>query len=219
MKASHILIVRFILLLCLVCSAGLGVHAQEQSDFESWNYLRFRYKMSKKLAVSFEQQLRLSENASRMDNVFSEVQVSYRPAKRLECTADYRLAFRGSAVTHRIFTNITATKRYKPFDLSGRLRLQRTYERHSNPTDYVRFKLKLRYSRKKIDWNPHVAAELFYNVGYKGSRFNNYRFEVGTKYRINKRLDGAILLIHQQEINREDPWLTNIVKLGLVYGL
>lgn len=98
-------------------------------------------------------------------------------------------------------------------------RFQSTYKRHTcEPTNYLRSKLTVGYTIRKLKLEPFVYAEPFNNAGCNGKmRLDRLRLSGGLNYRINN--SNTLQLYYRYHVfKRFDP-VNYLHALGVVYKL
>jgi hypothetical protein len=198
-------------LLLLLCAGA----ARAQEDLGLWTALSFEKKFTRKFSGVVEQNLRLNENISRLDQTFTNFALSYRFGKHLKLTGFYRFSQKhkpeGISLRHRVYGDIALRFKLKPAVLTYRLRLQsqvqdvQSSELGSIPESTTRNRLEL-----KLDFDrrirPYFNAELFYQINDpRNSERNNYlnliRYTGGFEYEINKKNYMGLYYLFQQGLN------------------
>ncbi len=166
-------------------------------------------KVTRSLTLSLEEELRLKDNFSSFDRLYSTLQASYSFNPWLKAGASYSylviskekydqsyLDFR-----HRVSLDIEPSYIMGQFEFSLRERLQGTYrtdsvntEEKPNPALVLRSRLKLEYSFWSVPLKPYVAVEMFNPLNNpdclkdeSGAWLENMRYSAGFTYRFDAR--------------------------------
>lgn len=159
--------------LLLIFGFSVNTIAQEQ-DFGCWGGITLNKKITSKLSADFTEQIRTSENSSRINKILSQIGVNYKFSKYFKLN----LAYRFSQNQNLNFTYNTANRfqsdlnfyyKYTHFKFSYRLRFQNQYENIYTsetgkiPTNIFRQKglIQFDYGKRFV---PGISAEFFYNV-------------------------------------------------------
>ena len=158
------------LLTALVVLVSLSCQAQEW-DFSTWHKVAVKGELTKKLSLSVEQQLRLQENSSAIDETFTEIGLGYDLPKGFAISGAYRLGWSpddDGFYNNRHRYNIDLKYDRKIWKLQAKVRA-RFQHRPSNhllndrlePNDspaFARIKLSVNY-RKLKKWTPGLEFE------------------------------------------------------------
>ncbi len=174
-------------------------------DLESWIAVGVKKSfLNKKLSAGIQQQFRLDDNTSRLQQYFTNLEVDYEIYKNLKLGLGYRFIRNrngndGRVTEHRYNMDISYSKKLDRLRLGGRFRFQRRTNAiyKDYPTTKYRFRLKLDYNIPKWKFDPYLNTELFYskeNLSYdyvEGvteenpiSGFQKYRLQIGTSRKI-----------------------------------
>lgn len=234
MKKKHIYAIGF---LALLCSTSLVSFAQQGAnitlrDFELWSAAKVKYKATEKLTLGLEQQLRLKNDASQVDQYFTEFdlkkQVSnsihYGIGLRYVRDNDNQGEVQGYENYFRYNIDLGYRHKVQQFKLNYRLRFQRKNElgvtkaQGDIANNHLRFKVEANYNIKKWKLDPEVSTEIFYNLA-NGENFNKFRFTAGTQYKL-KRV-GSIGLFYriERELQSSYPQTTYIAGFKYTYTI
>lgn len=217
--------------LLLVFSFGccFGSVAQEW-DLTSWTKVRAKGDLTKKLGLSIEQQVRLRDNSSSLDQTFTEIGLSYDLPKGFGLTAEYRLGFEpisggGMSSKHRYNLDLTYSKKFWKLRAKVRARFQHApnaslYNERLKPDGdpmNVRLKISLSYNDLKR-WTPGIAYEVYFltNDPEKNGA-NKFRYRVFLDHKISKRHGiGAFYMVQTAYAGRT-PQFDSVVGLNYTY--
>ncbi len=200
-------------------------------DLESWTALGVNKKLNDQFKLNLEQQLRLDNNSSKIDQFFTDFSVRYKPKKFMYLSGGIRYIRNksgGSYENHLRFNGDLGFKHdIDRFSLDYRIRLQTKNELgySGSDGDYLRNKFRLKigagYDIKKWKFDPEVSAEIFRSSGkYEISQFQKYRITIGTQYKFKKL--GELSLFYRLERELQGvtyPETTNIIGLKMMFKL
>lgn len=183
---------RFILLLLSLVT----ISASAQDDFGGNISVELSKKISKRVDISLEEEIRLTQNWSNFDRSATSVGADFKLIKKylkggiaysalVYNETDYCL------LDHRAIASLTGTVNAGNFEFSLRGRYQATFLDESfgnshkvNPKQIVRGKFEVEYDVTKIKLNPYISAEAYYEIAKKDC--NRFKYSIGAKKKINK---------------------------------
>lgn len=201
------------------------------SDVQTWFALGVKLKPLKKWSVEIEEQLRLKDNSSTIDQYFSALNSNVSVLKWLKLGGGFRYIRNQDTkgkiqgYENKIRYNIDAMVRHEifRFALGARLRYQNRLDLETTaPGDegsvkHMRLKASIRYDIKKSKLNPRLSAELFRRVG-DTAKWDNYRLGTGATYRIKKLGKFGLSYFLEKEINQGTQAITHILKTSYSYS-
>ena len=217
---------------------SLGSNAQTlgmTKDALLWTGLGVKIDLNQQFSFAYENQVRLNQNMTTLQNFYNEFSVGYDPGvlKGLNFAIKYRLSRknRGPYYAFENRFNFDAGYGYKiePLNitLSFRARYQVAFNRLGTVNSDIfpraqntaRFKFKVAYSNpdfKRIQ--PYLAAEPFIALQPKNvySWMNSYRLTGGVKFDLPKRLELDVYYIFEKTF-RAVPIKNYIYGLQLTY--
>jgi len=216
----------FILLSSLLAVLPLNQLNGQQNDFQFWPSVKVNLGLMKNLKIHAEQEVRLHENASRINRQVNDIGLSYRLNKYLKAGIFYRLEADWKnaddyAWRNGLYSDISFKYDVKRVSLGYRLRLQSSkVERNVEDAALFngfrhRHKLSAEYDIKGIPLVPFIETEMFvdYAPGKKSEIVGN-RSWIGLGYEVNKIHTFSLKYGIDQEINVSDPLRAYIVALG-----
>lgn len=178
--------------------------SQIVSDAKIWT----GFSISKKIddfKFSISEEYRRAENFSQTDKMFTEFDVSHKLIKNLSASATYRFnqdrnfEQGGFDFNQRLSLDLSYDYELNDFEFSARTRYQVSFETYSNDK-LNRNKFSVKYNfNKKLD--PYLSYELFYQFNDVRA-FNRTRFELGSKYKLNKNNSFKLGYIFENKFNR-----------------
>jgi Protein of unknown function (DUF2490) len=185
---------------------------------ELWNTIGLSKKIFKKTTLAVQQSLRLRENATTFNSTFTEVALSYELVKKLEISINYRHIFRDKYAVNnqRIYGILDYSNSIKRFTYGIRTRFEKQYEMNEIPEKTWRNRIKISYNIPKMPLEPFGFVEGFYDINNIQSQLERIRLCFGLSYKLDKQNEFSICYINQNEVNIENPAITNII--GLEYN-
>lgn len=203
-------------------------------DFETWSALELRYKHNKRWRFGLQEQLRMNNNSSRFDRLFTQLEAQLRLAPEFEISAGLRYlsiddvsgATQGLEHHFRWHIDVRHKIPLKQLTISNRIRLQRRNELGVNRTegDYpiraTRWKTTVKYRIKDSRLTPLIASELFYHRETGAwSGLTPFRVSTGFHYKLGKPAKLAVLYIWERELVPWEPQRTNVIKVKYTHRL
>lgn len=198
------------------------------NDFEVWTTVAIKKELSDRIDISFSEEARFNENASRADKIFSDIGVSYKLNYKFAIGAYYRFINAREinstySKEHRYYFDLSYTERLDRLKISNRLRFQSKYSNMFSsewglvPSNYLRDKISAEYDLKNTKFNPATSVELYYRLnGKQNNIFNRVQYTVGTEYELSKKSTIEVYFRLQKEFNEKNPVTSYI--LGLTYS-
>lgn len=220
--------------LMAVFFSGLSFGQSGDSDWGSWNTIGLEYKLDKKWTFSLEEQLRLKEDISVIDEYFTQVGAEYKLFKDFKIAGGLRYIRQNDnqgniqGYENHFRYNIDAAYKHdiNNFTLGYRLRYQNKNELgvSSEEGDYanqnIRLKASIEYNISNWKLDPKFSAELFNHFEKEDDNgFSKYRLTFGTDYKIKKFGKIGVFYRFEKELNVDLPDVTNIIGLKYIYTL
>tara|TARA_R110001583_G_scaffold160872_1_gene312778 strand:+ start:53133 stop:53840 length:708 start_codon:yes stop_codon:yes gene_type:complete len=219
-----------ILLIVIITNFGYS----QNSDLANWTTVGLEYELNKKWNFGIEEQLRLKEDISTIDEYFTQLSAEYSISKKFTLGAGLRYIkendTEGNIQGYENHFRFNADASYKHkinnFTLKYRLRYQNKNELgvSNSEGDYanqhIRFKTAIDYNFKNWKLDPKFSAEIFnhFEEG-KTNGYDKYRLTFGTEYKLKNA--GKINLFYriEKELNESIPKTTNIIGLKYTYTI
>ena len=216
---------------CAICFSALLSVAQTQ-DLGMWATLSVNKDIGEKFQLGFDQELRLRDNLSTLNLVYTNIGASYKVNDFFKIGLVYRFIDKHKddftwGQRHRLYTDFTFKLKPGKFNVSARLRLQAEWRGHGYesvfgnvPEVYVRNQYKVGYKlTDKIE--PYLGTELRWQVqnpriAYHDG-FDRTRLFGGANFQLNKKNIVGVFFLYQREWNTSDPETLYII--GLEYTL
>jgi len=224
--------IRNILIIFFLFITVVAFGQEDDSDFLTWSIIGVEYKPNKKWNFGLEQQLRLKENSSTIDEYLAELTASYKLVKNFRVGGAVRYMrendnqgnIQGYENHFRFHVDVTYKHDINDFTLGYRLRYQNKNEIgvSSDEGDYanqnIRLKTSIKYNISNWPLDPKFAAEIFnhFEEGEENG-FNKYRLTLGTDYKIKNFGKLGLFYRLQKQINVDTPETKNIVGLKYTY--
>ncbi|WP_282148989.1 DUF2490 domain-containing protein [Algibacter lectus] len=215
-------------------SGCLSFGQSGDSDWGSWNTIGLEYKLDKKWTFSLEEQLRLKEDISVIDEYFTQLNADYELFKDFKLAGGLRYIRQNDnqgniqGYENHFRFNIDASYKHEidDFKLGYRLRYQNKNELgvSSEEGDYanqnVRLKASVEYNINNWKLDPKFSAELFNHFEKEDDNgFSKYRLTFGTDYKIKNFGEIGVFYRFEKELNVDLPDVTNIIGLKYMYTI
>lgn len=219
-------------MLLIIISSYIGY--SQNSDLANWTTIGLEYKLNEKFSFQLEEQVRLKENISQIDEYFTEISTEYDLTKYFSIGAGARYIrendtegkIQGYEDHFRFQVDAAFKHKIDQFSLKYRLRYQNKNELGVSTSEgdyanqHIRFKTSIGYNIKGWKLDPEFSAELF-NHFEKNEKngFDKYRISIGTDYDLKKY--GKINLYYQYEkdLNNSNPSILNVIGLKYKYTI
>lgn len=197
------------------------------NDFRMRFEVSAEYKPVKNLTLNLAQELRLKNNSSQLDRLYTTLDVSYKVYKYIKVGASYSFhaLYKGDSAwqfRHRGRLHLTGSYSVDNWGLSLRVMPEVTYaDKDVNPLEEVnpewlmRTRLKVDYSFIDKPVKPYVSVEMFNplkTVPNYTDWLDRMRYTVGVEWSIDahNKFDFYYLIEHNmgQEISVVEPLLT-----------
>jgi hypothetical protein len=215
------------LFLFLLILAGNSLLAQV-NDAQLWSSVNLEKKLTPALSIGFTEEVRIIENITEVETIFSEIGVSYRFWKRFKLGAAYRFTLKRRLddtyeKRNSWYVEGSYHEKIKPFRLVLRLRYQSKYaegftsEKSGIPKNHIRTKLMVQYDlSKKIE--PYVYAETFFKTGVPAAEsFDELRLCGGVKYSFNRMHKVDLHYLFCREYNDTNPETAYVIGAGYYF--
>lgn len=212
----------------LLLFAG-SVQAQ-QWDFLSWYRVQAHGNLTKKFSMSVEQQVRLFDNSTRLDQTFTELGLGYDLPKGFGLNLAYRFSWspdQDGSFSNRHRYNVDITYGKKFWKLRGKIRARIQHRPSSSDFNerlepeaspvFVRLKGSVNY-RKLGDWTPGIAFEAFFRVEDPNEMgANKFRYRVFLNYDLPKRNELGLFYMIETDYSGRTPEYLSVVGLSYAY--
>lgn len=180
----------------------------QESDFMLWSKASVNYSINKKADISFTQGLRLRENASLKDELYSNFSISRKWNKRWRVAMDYRLieeydVFFNSELQHRFSLDFSWRKKIDRLTIKSRSRFQ------YGSSLVFRERISAHYNLRKTPLEPSFLLESFYDF----STVTKLRATIGATYPLAKSTD--IDLYYRLQNDFKNASLIYILGIGI----
>lgn len=228
MKAFKLLLTCFV----LFNHYSYGQFAPSYEDAGMWNTFSADYALTKKTSAVFTQELRLNENYSRLNLLYTNIGLERNINKHIKTALVYRFINKLNDENyfdfrHRLMWDITAKQKIKRFTFAYRHRLQVEYrniytsETGFVPEWYSRHKVDIAYQlNKKL--SPYFSAETRYQLFdprrvISQDQWHRIRLQAGFDYKLNKFSKVGMYYLVQRVFNVAN--IENIYITGLEYSI
>ena len=199
---------KIIIIFLSILLALTSLQAQDNSDMEPhltevWTGFTIKKKISKKLTLQLEDQVRFSESYQGIRLNFLEIGANYHIIKGWDASAKYRYSFRNTnRNTKRVSLDLSYKLKVKAVkgDIKFRARYQNTVVSYTGESlNFLRSKITL---SKKITkkWSLYSSYEVFHNMNDEYEHQAN-RFVFGAKIKVNKHFKIKTFAQYDQDVH------------------
>jgi hypothetical protein len=187
---------KLLVLFLMLCTASTAF--SQNDDFGIWYSVSAEKKLIKKVELDLDANVRTYNSASKIEEAFFDIGLTYKFNKFLSAAASYRFTeFREKDDSfhprHKWFADLKGKLPLGNFDISSRLRFQQRYKtfiedaNDKESKEVVRLKVKTQYDIPSFPLNPYISAEFFFPVFSEVTRsVEKNRFMAGFDYNISK---------------------------------
>lgn len=217
------------ILLALLVLFMNNLSAQE-SDFGIRFGAELSKKLTKKIELQFEEEIRLNRNVSAFDRSMTTLGGSYALNKTFKAGLYYTYIYANNQKDgyyesrHRFGGWIQAAHKVSRFKFSLREKFQNTYRDEDlgvykyNPKMYLRSRLEVSYDIKNIPLIPYLSAEMHYQLNNpSGNEIDKWRYTAGAEYDLNKRFAIDLFFRLDDEVNVKNPVRTSVIGTMVKY--
>lgn len=191
----------------LFCASGF---AFDENDFQYWNTESVSWKINDKYKTSFEAEFRYGDDASNFYYQHTDLGITYSGlTKWLDVGLNYRLILEEKKTIFRYenVPHLNATLKGEVFDFAVSNRSRIEYKEREEAEDYWRYRnkttLKLPLKLTKLEIQPYVADEIFYDFNVES--LNRNRLYSGIGFKVLKNLSAEIYYLWQSS-KSNDNW-------------
>lgn len=208
--------------------------AQESNkDWASWTSVGIDYKLNKKWTFGLEEQFRLKEDFSAVDEFFTQLSSEYKLFKGFKLGAAIRYIRendnQGNVQGYENHFRFQFDAKYKHkinnLEIGYRLRYQNknelgvSFNEGDEVKQNLRFKTSLEYNFSNWKLDPKFSAEIFNRIqANQDNGFSKYRLTIGTDYKIKNFGELGVFYRYEKELNEDYPDVNNIIGLNYTYS-
>lgn len=191
------------------------------ADNQLWSGATLKLGISKKLRFDIEEQVRFSNDISRLNITYTEGAILYDLTKKIRLKGGFRYICEPYSHNRQRFTgdfSYDLSIKDFPLDFEYRLRFQHVFEEHTRESeDYFRNKLSADYNLSRLV-DPFIEFESYFSLSnvYK---FTTNRYIVGLEWRISRNIDLETFFMYEDEFGEINPEITKVYGIGLSYDL
>lgn len=187
-----------ILIRCSIFAIILSSTSHAQiDDIGIWSGITLQTKITRQLEVSLTEQLRLKNDATRINLFLSDIGLDYEISKKLKVGFHYRYIKSNQenyfSNRHRFYGDLAWKEKVKFFSITLRERVQEQYSDYYSsetgkiPVWELRSKLTVKLDLDK-KYSPYLSGEIFYLLDNESNEYGltQYRYETGINYDINR---------------------------------
>lgn len=200
----------------------------QDNDFGMWYSAATEFKLVKNLNLDLDINLRTYNNASRIEEAFIDIGLTYKFSKYISAAASYRFTEYNEKddifyPRHKWFADLKGKMPLGDFDISARLRFEQRYktyfkdENDKEPQEHLRIKPKVLYDIPSFPVNPYVASELFFPVFNEDKKnLDKVRYIAGFEFNISKKHSIELDYTYQRDYY---PMLYDMSIISVNYNL
>ncbi len=220
-----------LLLLIGISTFSLSAFSQTQ-DLGSWMTFSFDKGLGNKFAFGLDQELRLKDNLTNVNLIYTNLGFSYKVTKFFKISTVYRFIDKHKSdgsfgIRHRFYTDLIFKAKTGKWSFGYRARLQFEFRKSgyysdlgNEPEIFLRNLFKIQYKAGE-KFSPYVGSELRWQIQDPklpwANGFDRTRFFAGTDYSINKKMTAGAYYLIQKEWNLNNPQTLYII--GLEFGI
>ncbi len=229
MPDRHFLIKIITVLLVFLYQNNPGYSQTE--DFQLWSDIKLEIDIFKKMKAEIEEEIRFSDNISRIEDYFTDVGVSRSFWNNFTLGGYYRFVRRNEedgriSNIHRYYFDLKYDLKIKRYELSLRTRYQSRYKNIKSddlgfkPENYNRNKLGLSYDIYRSPLKPEIWFEVYYQLNNPdGNKIDKTRLAPELSYRINNNMRANLYFMIEKEYNVRNRATNYILGTGFIYRL
>lgn len=214
----------------LICIFNFQMARAQVKDAGLWTSLSIEAKLVKKLSLNVSQEYRFNENVTELGTWISEAGLEYKLNKHVKASVNYRYTMKRQtnnlySPRHRLFIDVKAEKKIKPFIFQFRTRFQQEYADIGRASDggfagyYSRNKFNLKFDLDR-KWEPYFSVELFSPLHRdQPFVFDDIRYSAGFEFALSKHHKLDLYYMIQKEMNVNDPVTDFIGGIGYQFKL
>jgi len=215
-----------LLLLLVLCTASTAF--SQNDDFGIWYSVSAEKKLVKNVEIDLDANVRTFDNASKIEEVFFDIGLTYKFNKFLSAAVSYRFTeFKENDdyfhPRHKWFADLKGKLPLGDFNISARLRFQQRYktyfedENDKESSEVGRIKFRTLYNIPSFPVNPYISAELFFPMFREKTRYiEKNRFMAGLEYNISKKHSLDLEYMFQRDFL---PHISDINIISINYNL
>lgn len=202
----------------------------EVADLEGRASVELRYKLNNQWVFGLEEQLRLKNDISEVDEYFTQFNLKFIPLSNISFAGGLRFIrqndtqgnIQGYESDRRFHISTTFGHKLGRFSLRYRLRYQNRWESGSDGSEdsdrHVRLRASAGYNIRNWKLDPLISVELYRQVGNElSNEFDNLRFTLGTGWKMGGLGKLGFFYHLDEELGVDYPKTTHIVVFSYVY--
>jgi hypothetical protein len=217
-------LIMLLMVFCASCAFG------QEWDFFTWHRLKAGGDLTKKISLSIEQQVRLNENSSGLDQTFTELGLGYDFPKGFDLSGAYRFSWapnedRSFKNRHRYNIDLNYGKKFWRLKPKVRVRFQH------RPSTYlindrlapeqspmtIRLKVSIDYTKLK-KWTPGIAFEAFFSLNNPvDNGAYKFRYRAYLNYDLPKRQKFGLFYMLETDYSDSAPFFSSVVGVNYAY--
>lgn len=194
----------------------LQLNAQH-TDAALWTGAGVSFDIGKDFKCEIAEELRYNISVADLYQKNTNIGLDYKFNKHFKAGLDYRFSLRDNNYKNRVAVSGSYKKGFGDLDMSLRSKMQYSFTPDRSEGTAWRNKLSAKYKINK-HFSPFLSGEIFYSFSNKINQFDNYRFETGLNYGLNKHNDFYFSYLYDKEFNLNNPQTLNVLSINYVYS-
>jgi hypothetical protein len=201
----------------------------QSNDFGIWAGITINHKFTRRLSATLEEQIRLDQNATQINQYFTDASVEYSLSKKFKFALGYRFINNSRntyySKRHRVYADLSFKTKFSMLQFIIRTRLQEQQQDiHSSETGYIptwysrnKFTVKLDLTKK---YTPYATAEMMYLLKAPDVTINyieKWRYTAGVEYQFNRVHSLDIYYLIQRDRMINDPVTLYAFSIGYAF--
>lgn len=228
-------------LLSLLYTPAMAQDSTTVQDFELWTGVNLKKSfLDNKMRLGVSQEFRFEDNATSINNFFTEAELGYKFFKGFRVDVGYRFVRNnrnsGYRSEGRFFSDVNYKHKMDRLKFGYRFRFQNQNVLGADAIDddvinKYRFRFKAEYNIPNWKFDPYFSGELFFSqttnrINYvptiteeeRVSGFEKYRLTVGTSYDVMKKINVGAFYRYEREVG-SFPLYYNTPRQYFIAGL
>ena len=214
-----------------VISFQFEIGSAQTEDFQLWSGIRLDIKVTKSISAKIEEELRLMDNITQVDNYFTDAGISYNFRNNFTLGGYYRFIRKNEpgdiySNIHRYYFDLEYDNRLGRWEFSLRTRYQSRYKNIKSselgykPENHSRNKIGLSYDIYRSPLKPELWCEVYYQLNNnRGNKIDKIRLAPELNYSINRSNRVKIYYMIEKECSVKNAATNYIVGIGYIYKI
>jgi hypothetical protein len=225
---KHLYLLSFIIILLIFTKDILA----QTNDFGTRIDADLKKKLTKKIDIEFNEELRMNNNSSTFDRSMTTLGASYDFNKTFKTGVFYTYIYLNNQKDgywegrNRFGAWITAGHKFNRLRISLREKYHSTYRDEAlgnfsyNPKSVLRSRIELTYNIKKLPVDPYISAEMQYQLNNpEGNAIDRWKYTAGAEYKISKKFSVDLYFRLDKSVNVKNPATLSVLGTSFSFQL